>query len=256
MTEEAQAALDDGSIIDGPDDIIEDTESPDTTAVSEETEVPSEAPVVEEASKEQKALNKLAFENREKNRQFKAAQEEIERLKSQVPAQPVVQGEPKLEDFDYDDSAFQAALIDYKVNEGLKTVEQRQVEQRAEETRNAVQANFQAKGVELAKTNPNYVENLSNLPEFPIETLNTILSMDGGNEVANYLGAHANIADELASMNPMQAALKLGQISSQLSTLKPAIKTSAAPDPIDPLVSSGSLAVEKESPLIDGATFE
>lgn len=243
MKDEVQAAQDDNMPPLDTETVEEKAEVvTDDTATSETAKEESQET---EITPEQKALNKLAFEKREEKRQRIAAQEELDKLKAQIPAQTEVKNEPRLEDYDYDDAAFQAALIDYKVglkvSEGLKTVEQRQIEKKALESQQVTQQSFNAKVAELTKTVPNYAENVGNLPDFPSETLNTIMQMDNGPEVANYLGLHANIADEIAGISPIQAAVKLGQISTQLSTLKPEVKTSAAPEPIEPVSASGSL---------------
>jgi hypothetical protein len=49
------------------------------------------------------------------------------------------------------------------------------------------------------------------------------------------------MADKLATMSPQQAMMELGRISANMSA-QPNIKLSAAPDPIVPISSGGSLS--------------
>lgn len=254
MTEENQAALDDSATIDegateAPVIPAEDTalESPEATAASD-------GEVSTEIDEKQLALNKLAFEKREEKRKRKALEEENARLKAEAPKAETAK--PKLEDFDYDSDAFNAAVIKYEVQQGLQVIQQStKADQKARE-QETIQHKFNARVAEFSKKAPDYAEHIPNLPEFQPETLNAILQMDDGPEVALYLAKHADIADKIADATPAAAGITLGKISLQLSNAKPKPKPSAAPDPIDPLIQAGVTAGEKVDPLLKGATFE
>jgi len=249
MTDEVEvqdAALDE-STIEGEKPEVEQ-ESPEVTAASD-------SEVSTEVDEKQLALNKIAFEKREEKRQRIALEKELEALKAQTKqAEPVK--ELTLEAFDYDEQAYNAALIKNEVNKGVEAIKQQQVSEQAAIKQAEIQTKFNAKVTEFKKKATDYDRHVVNLPEFEQDTLNTILQMDDGPEVALYLAKHADIADQVASMSPTSAALTLGKISSQLASAKPKPKPSAAPDPIDPISNGGAATSQKDDPLIAGATFE
>ena len=71
-------------------------------------------------------------------------------------------------------------------------------------------------------------------------------------EMIYHLGEHLDLADKIAGMSPLQAMGELGRISLNMSA-QTDVKLSAAPDPIEPLNSGGSISQE-EGP--HGATYE
>jgi hypothetical protein len=79
------------------------------------------------------------------------------------------------------------------------------------------------------------------------------MTMPNGAEVAYFLGQHLDVADEIATANPMMAAMRLGEIRAQLANGKPKPKPSAAPDPIAPISAGGKIASDRGP---KGATFE
>lgn len=249
MTDEVEvdnAALDEGTI-EGEQPEVEQ-ESPEVTAASD-------GEVSTEVDEKQLALNKIAFEKREEKRQRIAAEKELEALKAQIPKAEPAKSELTLEAFDYDEQAYNAALIKNEVNKGLEAIKQQQINDAAQIKQTEISNKFIAKEAEYAKKVPDYEANIGNLPKFEQDTLNTIMQMDDGPEVALYLAKHADIADNVASMSPTSAALTLGKISMQLASAKPKAKPSAAPDPIDPISNGGATTGQKDDPLIAGATF-
>lgn len=248
MTDEVtEAALDDNMPTDEATEVSEVNEEVTEVTATSDTEVSSEDSQVIEIDEKQKALNKLAFEKREETRQRKALEEELARIKAQTPQVAVqVEAAPKLEDFDYDQDAYNDALIDYKVNLKAQQIVSQQDERMALERQNKVKADFNARAEKLKAKAPDFDEALNMIPILPTETLNTIMQADNGADLAYYLGKHLDVADAIASLSPTMAAMKLGQISAQLATAKPINKQSAAPDPIEPVTSSSSLSKSQD----------
>ena len=88
-----------------------------------------------------------------------------------------------------------------------------------------------------------YADKANAIPDLPDGVAAAIMSLDNGPEMVYHLGEHLDKADALASMTPMAAMMELGKISSQMSA-KPEIKTSAAPDPIEPVKAGSALNSE------------
>jgi len=252
MTDENIAALDEN--MPPSDEVIEEVEqieSPEDTATSN-AEVSSDEPQVIEIDEKQKALNKLAFEKREEKRQRIALEERLAAIEANTPKAPVkVDSAPTLEQFDYDEQAFNAANIKYQIDQAKREIVEEQRNEQLVEQQRKMQADFNQKVNKLTEVTPDYTESIGQLPEFPSDTLDAIMQADNGPQLAYYLSKHLDIADNVASLPPMQAAMALGRISSDLANAKPTIKPSAAPDPISPVDSSGSVAKSEDDMSMD-----
>lgn len=233
------------------DAALVDDNMPPLDEVSDQEEVLTEtieesAPLaVDDVSKvdnTQKRINKITAEKHTERREkedWKRRYTELE--ENQKPA---VTKAPTLEDYDYDEAAFNAASISYQVREGMASESQRLQKEgiaTQQEAANQQRADsFNAQVAEVTLQHPDYQERIKTLPEFKQETLDAIMSSDKGAEIALALSEQLDLADEIANASPMVAAMKLGELSARLNT-KPQIKTSAAPSPIEPLSSGGSL---------------
>lgn len=225
----------------------EQVESPEVTATSD-TEVSS----VIEIDEKQRALNKLAFEKREEKRRADDLERRLKEIEAKVPKQqPTVESAPKLEDFDFDEEAHRTALIQFEVKKEAKAIVDGQNERQAQQRQQGIQADFNANVVKLTEKAPDYADTVAQLPQLPNETLNAIMESDNGPQLAYYLGKHLDVADQIASASPMMAAMTLGQISAQLANAKPNIKLSAAPEPVEPVNSSGSLSKSQDEMSMD-----
>jgi hypothetical protein len=211
---------------------VEDTKKPETT----EAEKPTEDGF-------QKRINKVTADKHEERRKREAAEKQAEELKAKleaIEAQKPKLEKPTLAQHDYDEEAFNQAQVNYQVQEQVKAeletqkARQAQLNQQAEAQRVADSFNEQAAA--LGKDDFDTV--IQSVPELPAGVAEAIMQESNGAELAYHLGTHLDIADKLAAMTPAAAMMELGRISSRM-TAKPEIKTSAAPDPIEP-VSSGS----------------
>jgi len=198
------------------------------------------------SEKTQSRINKITAEKYAEKRRADDLAKEIETLKNvQTPTQPTT-GEPKLEDFDYDDAAYTSALIDHKVNQKASEIQQQQQQAQSQAQARQTSDDFNTKVAEFEQKATDYQQVVANIPQLPNETLNAVMQSDKGPELAYYLGKHLDVADEIATASPMVAAMKLGQISAQLSATVTTNKTSAAPDPIEPIESGSSLSKKAE----------
>lgn len=229
----------------------EETEVTETTETEVETKAEGQAEtapaeveetgfVETESDKVQKRINKITAEKYAEKRRA----DELERKLNEAAAQtPQVQtqstAEPKLEDFDYDEAAHTAALIDYKVNQKAEQIQQQSQQAQAQQQAQQQAGEFHQKVAEFTAKASDYEQVVANIPPLPEQTLNAVMQSDKGPEIAYYLGKHLDVADMIATADPMTAAMKLGQISAQLTATTKTVKTSAAPEPIEPINSGG-----------------
>jgi predicted RNase H-like nuclease (RuvC/YqgF family) len=229
------------------------TEEEQTEETVEAESSPPEEQVEHDKAQEavQRRINKLTAEKYAERRRV----EELERQLSEAKANEKPAKKPELEDFEFNETQYNAALIEYQVGQQLANQRRDLEKQQAESVANEKASNFAAKEAEFAAKTPDYMEVVQHMPRLDPKTFDAITSLDNGVEVAYHLANHLDVADEIASAAPHIAAVRLGQIASQLSA-KPIkkIETSKAPDPVDTLTPSASLRAD--DPLIAGATFE
>ena len=194
----------------------------------------------EEHDAVQKRINKITADKYAEKRRADAAQEELEALKAkQNPVKPLG-AVPALEDFDYDEEKHSAALVEYGAEKGRQETAKQQAASQAQAVQQDIQQNFANREAEYSANMPDYHESLANLPRFHDDTLQTILQLDNGPQMAHYLGKNLEVANQIATLPPMQAAIKLGEIRINLANTKPVTKPSAAPAPVDTLTSGSN----------------
>ena len=188
----------------------------------------------------QAKINKITAEKYAEKRRADELERKLNEQTAQAPTtNQQSTNEPKLEDFDYDEQAFTVALIDHRVNQKALEIQQQQQQAQAQSSQQKIASDFDLKVAKLKETKPDYEQVVANIPQLPDQTLNAIMQHEKGPELADYLGRHLDVADFMATADPMAAAMKLGQISAQLTATTKTVKTSAAPEPIEPVNSGG-----------------
>jgi prefoldin subunit 5 len=220
------------------DDVNQEELLTETTGES----APLTADDAPEVDNTQKRINKITAEKYAEKRKAEDLQRRYDELvATQKPAETKA---PTLEEFDYDEEAFNAASISHHVREGMATEAHRLQKEgiaTQQEAANQQRADsFNAQVAEVTLQHPDYQERIKTLPQFKQDTLDAIMSSNKGAEIALALSQDLDLAEEIANALPMVAAMKLGELSARLN-IKPQIKTSAAPSPIEPLSSGGSL---------------
>ena len=202
----------------------------------ENVEEPSEPDAVT------KRINKITADKYVEQRRANGLQEELDALKAaQNPVKPLGEA-PTLEDSGFDEDKHNAALIDYGMEKGKQANVKQQAVNHAQQEQDSINQKFADREVEYSAGVKGYTESLANLPQFPAETLKTIMQLDNGPQMAHYLGEHLDVAEQIATLPPMQAAIKIGEIRMNLANPKPTTKPSAAPAPVETLTSGSSQA--------------
>lgn len=184
----------------------------------------------------QKRINKVTADKWEATRRAEAAEAKLAEMQA-APA-PTQAVEPKLEDFDYDESKFNSALIDYKVDLKAQSFNQQQQDTQKEQAQADLTKNFTDNSAKFAEGKADFMEVLGKVPTLQPAVLNELMARDNGPELAYFLGTHSDIADDIIRMNPVAAGIKIGEISRKLAEPKQ-IKPSSAPDPIEPVSAGG-----------------
>ena len=219
---------------------VEDTKDPTAT---EATEPKGDEP---KANGVQERINKITADKHKEIRQREASDKRADDLQAKldlIEANKPTLEQPNLEEHNYDEEAFNKATVAYQVQEQVKAelttqkAKQDQTDQKA--AAEQVQVKFDERADALGKED--FAAKANAIPKLPEGVVDAIMTLENGAEMVYHLGSNLDKADSLAKMTPMAAMMELGKISASMS-IKPEIKTSAAPDPIDPINSGSALS--------------
>jgi len=219
------------------EDLTPTEEVVDTTAATPEqgvaTEQATQEATVEAKTVTQEDYNKLYF-------QMKQGERDLEALKqSQTEPAPKAQptGELKLEDFDYDEGRYNAAVISKQVGEqvtaALATQSAAAQKQAVEKQQSEALQGFNAKASEYAATNPAYLDAINKAPgiQYTKAIQDAILHSPNGPQLDHHLLGNPQLLSELSNMPDSMALMQLGQLQATLKQVAP-VKVSGAPEPI------------------------
>ena len=205
----------------------------------------------------QERINKITADKHEERRRREAEAKRADDLQAkldELEAKKPTLTKPTLEDYDYDDEAFNQATVNYQVQEQVavelanQRTKQSQLEQKAKQQQ--ALDTFNERALALAKDD--FADKANAIPELPVGVAGAIIALENGAEMVYHLGTHLDKADALASMSPMAAMMEVGRISTSMS-VKPEIKLSAAPSPIQPIKAGSS--IEKSDDEMSIAEF-
>lgn len=254
-------------------ELVEDTPV-STEGGSAVEEITQEAPVVEaEVSDEPQAESDGEYTTEDKDVKRNSVQKRIKQLTSQkremtekLDAQErmlqqfrtqnqddVALSRPNLEQFDYDEQRFNAAVDEYNQKSTQRTIHQALAEQqryqteavRQESNRLAIEQ-FSEKSNEFAIEHADYFEKVQ-APNFvaafksaPV-LQKAALQTDNAPAVLYHLAQNPDLAQELSMADEFTAAMQIGRISEKLGSPVVAKTTSNAPSPIKPVGNTASV---------------
>lgn len=243
MTEEATAANTEG---------IETPEVPtETPAVSTETaeQAQSSQDQAQGDSIPIKRFNEVYWKQKNADRENLRLRQENEQLKNAAPSQPqqpqvpaTTTGEPTLEQFDYDQDAFNNAVIDHRVNQKFSEFTQQQDQNKQATQQKETLKSFNEKAAQYAAKNPGYDEVLAASAgvKFNEGISQAVLASEFGPQIQHHLLSTPLEAERINSLPPIMAAMEIGKLESAFSSNKiKNVQVSNAPPPIDTASGSG-----------------
>lgn len=208
-------------------------------------------------------VNKVTRNWRETERERDYWREQALKAQPAEPAKPEAPAKiPALADFEYDESKYQAALLQYtesvaerKARDVLETERQRQADEQRVQT-------WKQRVEEFAKSKPDFEERVAD-PSLPITQAlaQLIQSSDIGPELAYHLASNRDVLDSLVSKSGDAMALAVGKLEGRLIAIKelaarpaPKPQISQAPPP-PPKLDPSEPAVEKNPHEMSDAEF-
>jgi hypothetical protein len=211
----------------------------------------------------EKRIGKLTkkWRTTERERDFEKAKRleaeaELAKLKAQIPAT----GKPKREDFEDEDTFFEA-LTDWKIDVKMRSQQEVVAKKAGEETEKQAAEEIEQELEEISERGRDKHEDYNTvvfdkdlvLTQGMVET---IIHSDIAEEILYYLGKNPDISAAIGEMTALKAAKEIGRIEARLvegekkpeekkaEPPTPAKKLTKTPEPIEPVRSTG--ATEKD----------
>jgi hypothetical protein len=218
-----------------------------------------------ESSEKPKAKKKPGVHNRigELTREKYEAKREADEWKAKFlavqPQQPTPKqdeapkGEPTLEDFDYDQSKYLAAMVQHQVEQRLKQAETEREQRKAQEQQQSVREAFNQRAQAFANDHEDFFDVTMGNQALPITDVmaSYVMASENGPTVAYHLGKNPAEAQAIAAMPAYLAGAALARLEDRLTG--PATpKTPAQPAQITrapPVASRVSGAAPGTNPL-------
>ena len=199
----------------------------DSTAEAQEHETaePSDSSTEKQDApdKVQKKFDKLTFEKHEARREAEYWRNQANQ--QQQPPEPApAQQQPEplrtLEDFEYNESQYQAYLFQTSQNNAVEAARRVLKEEQAQSEQSRKFSEFQSKENEFSKDKSDYFDVTRSLPNFSQVMVEVTEDMDTGVDIRYHLGKNPDVADKIARMSPLAAARELGKIDAKLEYAK------------------------------------
>ena len=220
-----------------PQEEVTEAKAEETPAVEIPEVVVEEVAETEKVDGFQKRINKVTADKWQEKRRADALQAQLDTYSQQQVQQPKDE-ELTLESYDYDEDAYQSAVIDQKVRQGLQHQAQVQAQEGYAQEQENLARKFQDDAAKFAADKPDFQEVISQVPTLHPAVLEAIQRSGQAPEIAYHLGSNLDAADSIAQMDVGRGLMELGKISALLSQPK-SVKASSAPEPINAIQSSG-----------------
>lgn len=223
------------------------------TATTEESQKQQERT---EKTPEQKRLAELAFRAREAERKAHELTEREADLRRQLEeAKAGKGGGPKAEDFESYEAYLEARqdwVLEQKLSERSKKSEEESRQSKAKEESSRKAARIESVMTEGATAYQDFEGTVRSLteavtnPEEIRMALDACLDSDVAKDLLYYLGKNQSVVSSLRNMTPTQQAREIGRLEERLQSKK----TTAAPEPVQPLKGTGG-RVTSDTPPTD-----
>lgn len=171
--------------------------------------------------------------NRE-NAELRARVAEREQVASRAAPQEQAQGEPTIDQYNWDIQAFQRAHTNWALQEAHTKWESEKTQADSSRRKAETAATYSQKATEFAYDHPDFVEVASSIP-YPLsaDLEAAIMAHEMGPEIAYHLGNNDDDAFQLASIQPALAAAAVDRLAKRLSAAHeaPGIAAVQAPTP-------------------------
>ena len=213
----------------------------------EKEEVTPEQAAKREGRRFERRLDKAYRARAEAEARAKLLEEQL--AKVQQPKPP--EGEPKLEQFDYDPEKYAAAKAEYAKTQAAKEFETKQRDEASKAEKAKLLADWEEKADKGADKYEDFAEKVGNLnPDNPV--IAAIMDADNGEDIAYHLASHPKEAQRLMGLPVWKQVREIGKLEAKLAAKPVEPKApSKAPAPITPLTGTAPTVTAEPSETDD-----
>ena len=228
----------------------------DAAEVETEDSAPSPAddPGEPEPKKDrvQERINQITAEKYAEKRRADELERRLKEFDKPKESEPAIKP-PRLEDFDYDDERFYQANTEYvrqlaqqEAANAFQSIKQREQAETESKRQNDMIVQHMVRVDQFSAEHKDFSDVAARIPNLPDQTLLAIMAADNSPEIVYHLGSNQDLADKLASSDPITAARMIGRLEAQLSSSPPKKNISKAPDPIEPIRGGSAVDVDED----------
>jgi hypothetical protein len=176
-----------------------------------------------------------------------ARAELLEKQLAEVTKPKPAEGEPKLEQFDYDPEKYAAAKAEFAAKQASEKLKAEQREQASKAEQSRLSAEWEEKAERALDKYEDFAEKVGNLsPDNPVVA--AIMEAENGEEIAYHLATHPKEARRIGEL-PLRSQLReIGKLEVKLAQKPVEPKTpSKAPAPITPLTGQAPVVTDVPS---------
>ena len=239
--------------------VEEPTQQPEVTGEETTKAEPDESPSGEDPAEQPKRnwatdrIKQLSDKVKDAQRQTAEALERAQMMEAQQTQQQQPDF-PKLEQFDYDEGAFQAAVAQYNAAMTQRTVQtamsaqQRATAQQLQQNAQRLSLEtFSERAAQFQAEHPDFQQVVSNRSVRMNDTVaQAVVVAPEGPAVAYHLGKNPAVAAELSALPPTLALVRFGMLAQQLSAPVSPITTDAPTPSKSPVGSNATVTKDPE----------
>jgi len=224
-------------------------------AKPEQEEVTPEQAAKREGRRFERRLDKAYRQRAEALARAELLEKRLAEIETRIAAPKAVEGEPKLEQFDYDPEKYAAAKAEFAKTQAQKEFEARQRESQEKQARQKLLADWEEKAERALDKYEDFNDLVGNLePNNPLIT--AIMEADNGEDIAYHLAKNPKEAQRLLKLSPTSQLREIGKLEAKLASKPVELKApSKAPAPITPLTGQAPVVTDTPSDEDDTATW-
>jgi hypothetical protein len=198
--------------------------------------------------------------DRRNERLMRALEERAIAPPAPAPQPPAPVAPKTLKDFNYDEAAYTAHVINEAVQNATKGVEAKLNQSQAQQSAEQIRTTYYKRAAEFAKTTEDYYDVAGSSPASQV-LIDSVMELEHAPLVAYHLGNNHELAEELSALSEREANRRLGKLEDRLVAEQAKLKAkrvSDAPPPPPKIDGNGSApaSVSTTSPESDKLSDE
>lgn len=215
---------------------------PDAKPDATPEEVTPEQAAKRDGRRFERKLDKAYRQRAEAQARAEILEKRLAELEKNAAPKPPQEGEPRLEQFDFDPEKYAAAKAEFAKTQATKEYEAKQKTESQKQAHQKLVSGWEEKAERGADKYDDWQEKVGEIqPNTPWSA--ALMEAENGDDIAHYLGSNPKEAMRIAQLPPLSQVREIGKLEAKFLSepVKPKAP-SKAPAPIAPLQGTGNSA--------------